>query len=92
MVCGGTTPGKQQQPLPQAGTGQIKGSNRWRKYGLIGVYIEVDTSQCNFSSTPQYSANLIGDQIWDHIPYFGQLNGLGGLARWVQQQEQQHSK
>ena len=44
--CGGTTP---------------PGLTDWKAYGFDGLFVHVDTSQCNFTTMPQYATSLIGN-------------------------------
>jgi len=40
------------------------GSSNWTRYNKYGVYVDVDTSSCGFSSTPVYVTSISGQNLW----------------------------
>ena len=59
-------------PCVSSGSGRICGGSShasgmlprwkaWKMYGSSGLYVDIDTSNCNFEATPNYMTSLIGD-------------------------------
>jgi len=49
----------------QCGGRTLLGSTPWKQYGNDGIYVDVDTSQCAFETTPVYVSSMGGNtQHW----------------------------
>jgi len=55
-------------PCVGEGTGPICGGKTsadwqsWKMFGSTGLYLDIDTSKCKFTATPNYVANVVGDK------------------------------
>jgi hypothetical protein len=43
------------------GTSKASGWKTWSKFGTSGLFVDVDTSSCNFEMTPAYVSSVMGD-------------------------------
>ncbi len=44
-------------------TGQTTEAD-WQNYGVTGYYVDVDTSRCDFTDTPEYFTSIQGNNHW----------------------------
>ena len=47
--------------------GGVSSYTRWAYYSPTGIYMQINTSNCNFNITPLYYTSIIGDRLQNDL-------------------------